>query len=355
AGSDVYNFVPKEKLQTENAIYELVSSDVQNGDYVAFYEMVNTISENLIYNGDMSETTTDGTYTYVTGWQGGYVNRVHNPLSDRPYLYESGAWQSTADAHFIYTPATEDEMAYVTTPKVDTMPNPGYGDSTYPWKSDVSEPYMGLVLTSWMKDASDADSYLKAEKGKTYLMSFEMKATEINTNSWVNNVVGFDAVTVNGDAYENQLPGTNGDINTLTSVLDTHIGRNKYLDTANEWVTIETTATALNDGYFMFQLGWAHEWGQVSVRNFNIREVGEPVTIKVGTKLEGSTLTVSVEDVEDSCVIAVSLNDGETVSTKAYDGNPDYTFDVATADKVVVYVWKSITSMTPLVEKIQVK
>ena len=354
AGSDVYNFVPKEKIQTENTIYELVSTDEADGEYVAFYEMVNTISKNLIYNGDMSETTTDGTYTYVTGWQGGYVNSVHNPLSDRPYLYEAGAWQSTADAHFIYTEAADDELAYVTTPDVDTMPNPGYGDSTYPWKSDVSEPYMGLVLTSWMKDSNDVNSYLKAEKGKTYIMSFEMKASEIA--SWQNNVIGFDAVTVSGDTYANKIPGTNGDINTLTSVLDTHIGRSRYLSTADEWVTIETTATAINDGYFMFQLGWAHEWGQVSVRNFKVCEIGEPITIKIDTKLEGSVLTVSAENVDDGCVIAVKVNDGEKIETQTYDGKTDYTFNVGdNAESVEVYVWKSITTIKPLVEKIKVK
>ena len=138
------------------------------------------VTGNLIYNGDMSETTNDGTYTYVTGWQGGYVNAVHNPLSDRPYLYEGGGWRSTTDMHFIYNAATEGEMASVTTPAVTTMTN----SEQYPFKSDANENYMAAVLTSWMMDADDVNTYLKAEAGKQYYLSFDMKATTL-PSSWI--------------------------------------------------------------------------------------------------------------------------------------------------------------------------
>ncbi len=350
-GSDVYNFIPVETIRTEDAIYGVIDILENNDVYTAVYEPIYSIGRNLVYNGDMSETTKESGYTFVTGWQGGYVNQVHNPLSDRPYLSEAGAWAATTNAHFIYTPETESEKAYVTTPSASTMNN----GAVYPWQSDVNEPYMGAVLTSWMKDVDDVNSYLKAEKGKTYIMSFEMKATEINPNSWVNNVIGFDAVAESGDVYQNRIPGSNGDINTLTSVLDNHIGRAKYLDTANEWVTIEATATAINDGYFMFQLGWAHEWGQVSVRNFSVRELGEPVKVSFTAELNGTTLTVAGENCEENVVVAVSINKGEIVSTKLYEGEA-LTFAVdENATNVEVFVWKTISSMTPIVKKITVK
>ncbi len=350
-GSEVYNFVPVETIRYEDAIYG-VKEIVNSGDeYTAIYEPIHSIGKNLIYNGDMSETTVDNGYTYVTGWQGGYTNSTHHELSDRPYLYESGAWMATTNAHFIYTPAADGEKAYVTTPAASTM-NSG---ADYPWKSDVNEPYMGAVLTSWMKDGSDVNSYLKAEKGKTYIMSFEMKATEINPNSWVNNVIGFDAVTESGDVYKNRIPGTNGDINTLTSVLDTHIGRAKYLTTPNEWVTIETMATATDDGYFMFQLGWAHEWGQVSVRNFSVRELGEPVLTYVNAALNGDVVTVTAENLDEGSVVMVSVNKGESVVTKLYEGEA-LTYPVkADAEAIEVFVWKSVSSMQPVVKKITVK
>ncbi|MBQ8540146.1 MAG: BNR repeat-containing protein [Clostridia bacterium] len=349
-GSEVYNFVPAEMIKTDDSIYSLDSTEQNGNVYTAIYKKSHSIGENLIYNGDMSETTKEGNYTFVTGWQGGYVNSVHNPLSDRPYLSESGAWMATANAHFIYTPEADGEMAYVTTSAASSMNS----NADYPWKSDVSEPYMGLVLTSWMKDASDVNSYLKAEKGKTYVMSFEMKATQINTAEWVNNVVGFDAVSENGDVYANKLPGTNGDISTLTSVLDNHIGRAKYLDTANEWVTIEAVATALDDGYFVFQLGWAHEWGQVSVRNFNVREAGTPMSISYTT--EGDKLTVTPENIDAGVVVAVSVNNSESVKAQVYDGVNSLEFTVPeTAEAVEVFVWKSIASMQPVIKKTVVK
>ena len=350
-GSEVFNFVPVDRIRKEDAVYGVKETVKRGNEYTAIYEPIHSIGKNLVYNGDMSETTREGGYTFVTGWQGGYVNGVHNPLSDRPYLSESGAWRSSTDTHFIYTPATEGEDAYVTTP-VLTMVNNG---ADYPWKSDVNEPYMGAVLTSWMRDASDVNEYLKAEEGKTYIMSFEMKATEINPNSWVNNVVGFDAVTESGDVYQNRIPGTNGDITTLTSVLDTHIGRAKYLDTANEWVTIEAMATATSDGYFMFQLGWAHEWGQVSVRNFSVRELGEPVLTYVYAELKDNAVTVTAENLDSGCTVAVSVNKGEEVITKLYNGEA-LTFPVkADAESIEVFVWKSVSSMVPVVKKITVK
>ncbi len=243
------------------------------------------VTDNLIYNGDMSETTNDGTYTYVTGWQGGYVNKVHNPLSNRPYLYEGGGWRSTTDMHFIYNAATESDMAYVTTPAVSTMSN----SEQYPFKSDASENYMAAVLTSWMRDASDVNTYLKAESGKQYYMSFDIKATTL-PSSWIQNVIGFGAVTEDGDVYANKIPGTNGDINTLTHVLDTRIGRGRHISATNTWTTLSTVATANSDGYFMFQLGWAFEWGQVSVRNFKIYEIEPSATNK------DITVTYTVND-----------------------------------------------------------
>ncbi|MGM9551745.1 MAG: heparinase II/III family protein, partial [Clostridia bacterium] len=275
-----YTYTAPNTITTADAIYTLDTSAskltcaVKDGaELHAVYKKTATIGENLIYNGDMSETTTSSGYTYVTGWKGGYVNAVHYPLSTSPDLKNAGASGTTTDAHFIYTAPTDLEGAYVTTPLRSTMTSSSWG--TYPWENDVSEPYMGLVLTSWMMDANDVNTYLKAEKGKTYYMAFDMKATSIASSSSINNVVGFTAVTEDGDVYANQIPGTNGDIQTLTSVLDNSIGRSRYLTTADEWVTVETTATANADGYFMFQLGWAYEWGQVSVGNFRIYEIAE--------------------------------------------------------------------------------
>ena len=349
-GSEVYNFVPAEMIKTDDSIYSLEATEQEGTVYTAIYKKSHSIGENLVYNGDMSETTKEGNYTFVTGWMGGYVNNQHKPLSDRPYLSESGAWMSTTNAHFIYNPASEGEAASVTIPALSSMNS----NAEYPWKSDVSEPYMGLVLTNWMKDAADVNSYLKAEKGKTYVMSFEMKATEINTAEWVNNVVGFDAVTENGDAYANKIPGTNGDITTLASVLDTHIGRAKYLDTANEWVTIEAVATALDDGYFVFQRGWAFEWGQVSVRNFKVREAGTPMSIS--TTVEGNLLTVTPENIDAGVVIAVSVNNSESVETKVYDGVNSLEFTIPeAAETVEIFVWKSLTSMQPVIKKTVLK
>lgn len=256
------------------------------------------VTDNLIYNGDMSELLSDGSYTQVASWQGGYVNGSHKPLSDRPYLSEGGGWRSTTNHHFIINAATDTEMAYVTTPALSTMEN----NEQYPFKSDANEAYMASVLTSWMMDSEDSGSYLKAESGKVYYMSFEMKAT---STANVDNVVGFTAVSANGDSYKNKIPGTNGDITTLTSVLDKGIGRGRYITTANNWVTVDTVATAKSDGYFMFQLGWAHEWGQVSLRNFEIYEIEPSATNKEitvtytinGQKVEESTETIDTSSV----------------------------------------------------------
>ncbi len=264
------------------------------------------VTDNLIYNGDMSKTTNDGTYTYVTGWQGGYVNKVHNPLSDRPYLYEGGGWRSTTDMHFIYTAATESDLAYVTTPAVSTMTN----SEQYPFKSDASENYMAAVLTSWMKDASDVNTYLKAEAGKQYYMSFDIMATSVA--SWQNNVIGFTAVSVNGDTHANSIPGTNGDINTLTWVLDSSIGRGRYTTTANQWITLDNVATANSDGYFMFQLGWAFEWGQVSVRNFKIYEIEPSATNKdiiVTYTVNGTTVDSKTQTINTSAVTKANFDE----------------------------------------------
>ncbi len=257
------------------------------------------VTDNLVYNGDMSETTKESGYTFVTGWQGGYVNGAHKPLSDRPYLYEGGGWRSTTNHHFIYTPATETELAYVTTPAVSTMEN----NEPYPFKSDANEPYMASVITSWMMDSEDADSYLKAESGKKYYMSFEMKTTSVNSS--VNNVIGFTAVSTNGDSYKNKIPGTTGDITALTSVLDKGIGRGRYTTTANNWVTVDTVATAKSNGYFMFQLGWAYEWGQVSVRNFEIYEIEPAATnkdITVTYMIDGSKVAEVKKTINTSSV-----------------------------------------------------
>ncbi len=264
------------------------------------------VTDNLIYNGDLSETTNDGTYTYVTGWQGGYVNAVHNPLSDRPYLYEGGGWRSTTDMHFIYNAATESEMASVTTPAVTTMSN----SEQYPFKSDANENYMAAVLTSWMKDASDVDAYLKAESGKQYYLSFEMKATTL-PSSWIQNVVGFGAVSEDGDVYANKRPGTTGDINTLTHVLDTRIGRGRHISATNTWTKLSTVATANSDGYFMFQLGWAFEWGQVSVRNFEIYEIEPAATnkdITVTYTVNGNTVDSKTQTINTSAVTKANFD-----------------------------------------------
>ncbi len=263
------------------------------------------VTDNLIYNGDMSELLSDGSYTQVASWQGGYVNSVHNPLSDRPYLSEGGGWRSTANHHFIITAATDTEMAYVTTPALSTMEN----NEQYPFKSDASEPYMASVLTSWMMDSEDSGSYLKAESGKKYYMSFEMKAT---STANVENVVGFTAVSANGDAYKNKIPGTNGDITTLTSVLDGGIGRGRYTTTANNWVTVDTVATAKSNGYFMFQLGWAHEWGQVSLRNFEIYEIEPSATnkeITVTYTINGQKVDERTETIDTSSVTRATFEE----------------------------------------------
>ena len=352
-GTEIYDFKPVEKIRIDDDVYGPDRIEEDGDVYTAIYKKTGFVSEeNLVYNGDMSETTTENGYTFVTGWQGGYVKNVHNPLSDRPYLSEGDGWMSTANMHFIYTPEKDGEAAFVTTPSVTTMTN----NEAYPFKSDVNETYMAAVLTSWMRDANNAGSYLKAEKGKSYVLSFEMKATEINLNDWVNNVVGFDAVTENGDVYANRIPGTNGDITTLTSVLDARIGRAKYLDTANEWVRIDTLATALEDGYFMFQLGWAHEWGQVSVRNFAVREVVDARNVDATLSNDETKLTVTFENIEEGCVVAVSVNDAEKVETKVYDGVNPLEFEVdKTAEKITVFVWESIASMKPVCKKIIVK
>ncbi|MBQ8003156.1 MAG: hypothetical protein IJ297_06905 [Clostridia bacterium] len=266
------------------------------------------VTDNLVFNGDMSQTTNDGTYTYVTGWQGGYVNKVHNPLSNRPYLYEGGGWRSTTDHHFIYTAATDSSLAYVTTPAVTTMTN----SEAYPFKSDASENYMASVLTSWMMDSRDSSAYLKAESGKQYYMSFDIMATSINGNSWVNNVLGFTAVTENGDTYANKIPGTNGDINTLTWVLDSSIGRGKHTTVANQWTTLSTVATANSDGYFMFQLGWAHEWGQTSVRNFKIYEIEPSATnkdITVTYTVNDTTVDSKTQTINTSAVTKANFDE----------------------------------------------
>lgn len=263
------------------------------------------VTDNLIYNGDLSETAADGSYIQVSGWQGGYVNAVHNPLSTRPYLSEGGGWRSTANMHFIYTPATESEMAYVTTPAASTMTN----NEPYPFKSDASENYMAAVITSWMMDRDNSTAYLKAESGKQYYMSFEMKTT--GTSS-ANNVVGFTAVSVNGDSYKNKIPGTNGDIRTLTSVMDNGIGRGKYVTSANTWVQVNTVATATANGYFMFQLGWAHEWGQVSLRNFEIYEIEPSATnkeITVTYKLDGTTIAEKTQTIDTSSVTRATFEE----------------------------------------------
>lgn len=350
-GSEVYNFKPVERIRDDSYVYALDHTEINGDEYTAVYKKAYSYSENLVYNGDLSETTKEGNYTFVKGWQGGYVNADHKPLSDRPYLSEAGAWQATTNAHFIITEAADGEMAYVTTPALSTM---GSG-ADYPWKSDVSEPYMGAVLTSWLRDASNANEYLKAEKGKSYVMSFEMKATEINPNDWVKNVVGFDAVTESGDTYQSRIPGTNGDITTLTSVLDTRIERAKYLDTANEWVKVDVLATALDDGYFVFQLGWAHEWGQVSVRNFAVRELVDAKVVNAELNSDGTKLTVSFENVEEGCSAIVSVNGGEVVSSKAYEGAA-LEFDVpSTAESIEAFIWETVTSMVPVVKKITVK
>ncbi len=305
-----YTYTAPETIEKDGAIYTLDTSLStltctlkKSTELHAVYKKTAVLSENLIYNGDMSETTTSDGYTYVTGWQGGYVNGEHQALSNRPdiYLHSSKGAGSTTDSHFIYTAATDTENAYVTTPARSTMTSSDWG--AYPWKSDVSENYMAFVLTSWMRDANDVNSYLKAEEGKTYYMSFDMKATSIAS---VNNVVGFTAVTENGDTYATKIPGTNGDINTLTWVLDNSIGRSKYLTTADEWVTVSTTATANSDGYFMFQLGWAHEYGQVSVGNFKIYEVED---------FEYATVTLDGKEVitEGTIALGNETEDGYTL------------------------------------------
>ncbi|MBQ8001967.1 MAG: heparinase II/III family protein, partial [Clostridia bacterium] len=334
-----YTYPAPATIEKDNSVYTLdtslsnISCVVgEDSTLTAVYRKTSSLGENLIYNGDMSETTTADGYTYVTGWQGGYVNGEHQALSNRPdiYLHSSKGAGSTTDSHFIYTAATDSENAYVTTPARSTMTSSDWG--AYPWKSDVSEPYMAFVLTSWMKDANDVNSYLKAEKGKTYYMSFDIKATSIAS---VNNVVGFTAVSVNGDNYATKIPGTNGDINTLTWVLDNSIGRNRYLTTADEWVTISTTATATADGYFMFQLGWAHEYGQVSVGNFKICEVqdfeyvtvsldGEEVitegTIELGEngKLPDNVMGYTVTSGDTTKLVnagTLEVSDGDIITT----------------------------------------
>ena len=263
------------------------------------------VTDNLIYNGDLAETEADGSYTAVSGWQGGYVNGTHNPLSTRPYLSEGGGWRSTVDMHFIYTPASGSEMAYITTPAASTMTN----NEAYPFKSDANESYMAAVLTSWMMDGENSTAYLKAEKGKQYYMSFEMKTT---ATANVNNVVGFTAVSVNGDGYKTKIPGTNGDITTLTPVMNNAIGRGRYITNANTWKRVDTVATATANGYFMFQLGWAHEWGQVSLRNFEIYEVEPSATnkdITVTYKLNGATLAEKTQTIDTSSVTRATFEE----------------------------------------------
>ncbi len=265
------------------------------------------VTENLIYNGDMSQTTTDGTYTAVAGWQGGYVNSSHKLLSERPYLSEGGGWRSTTDHHFIYTEATEDTLAYVTTPAVTTMTN----SEQYPYKNDASENYMASVITSWMRDSRNMNSYLKAESGKQYYMSFEMKATSIPA-AGVLNVVGFGAVTANGDSYSNSIPGTNGDIATLNHVADNSIERGRYVNSVNTWTKVEALADVRQNGYFVFQLGWAHEWGQVSLRNFKIFEVEPSATNKDVTityTINGVAVKEKTETIDTSAVTMATFKE----------------------------------------------
>ncbi len=361
--ADTYTYPAAETIIVGDKVFGLeaekstlttsVSEDaVLNAVYVRICDV---LTDNLVYNGDFSETTNDGTNTFVTGWNGGYTNSVHNELSDVSYLSNAGAWRATTDTHFIYTEATEDESAYVTTPPL-TMVNNG---ADYPWKSDASENYMAAVLTNWMRDSENSDSYLKAEEGKTYYISFDMKSSSVA--SWQDNVVNFGAVTVDGSGYTNKIPGTNGDIATLTSVLDSPIGRGRYIDEADTWTTVSTIATADKDGYFVFQLGWAHEWGQVSVRNFRIHEVRESKRFEIsdGNVVynsydgEEATVIIAYYDSDNALIKAVSnKGDGETVSV------PLEVVEDAVSFKA--FVWKSkdglksdIEPLTSSLEKIE--
>lgn len=255
-------------------LYRIISADY-SGDVLSENSSDNIVTvkveriykigekkENLLENGDFEDKDAVNPLDY---WKTASNNKTLREVTT--FAPNNGGNASRGVAGYFsggYTLEREDGSTFlhVAGNKRANPDGNNYNDNSYSSTQSGCDQYRTMVPIVYWNGA---------RKGKSYYITFDIKADSIHSDKSKPNYVYFGAYK---NALYNDNSGYGINFRTRTdAAAENNISEGRYTIEPDVWYTVSGVIDVTEDGYFGFEMSWTNDWSGISLDNFGAYEI----------------------------------------------------------------------------------